>query len=73
MGCFEDRIGYHYGSLWEWAQMKKQEEGKRGSPHDLLSLCLSQGQNYQTHKQWYMRLIERRPHCFRAAVGLANL
>lgn len=39
----------------------------------MLSLCLSVAQEYQEHKEWYLRMIKSHPHNYQLAYGLANL
>jgi tetratricopeptide (TPR) repeat protein len=73
LGCFEDRVGYHYGSLWDWVLLCKKEQGNQLSPYDLLSLCISVSEPVSDHKDWYVKMLELYPNSYKLLYGLANL
>lgn len=53
LGCIEDRIGYHYDSEFLWIEKNRQKDFRVVSPHDCLSVCLTNSKKYIEYREWY--------------------
>ena len=75
LGCLQDRIGYHYGTAFEWYCKMREQYHSISSPYDILSLSISVDKEdcFSSYLNWYNERLEVTPNNFKLWYSLATL